>query len=131
MRADRDSAPPAAGLALDLAHDGVDLDGMGQVVDEVDEHAHAGQRERQGPRDGEAGHEGLLAGALDADGVQPGGAVGEGADEDAEYELGAAVAHEVPQQPRGVLAGGDLQGDDGEGEHQPGDRDHGGRHHDQ
>jgi hypothetical protein len=119
------------GLVLDLAHDGVDLDGAGQVVDEVDEHPHAGQGEPQGSRDGQSGHEGRLARALDADGVQPGGAVGEGADKDAEDDLGAAVAHEVAQQPGRVLAGGDLQGDDGEGEDQPGDGDHGGGDHDQ
>jgi hypothetical protein len=65
---------------LDLAHDGVDLDGAGQVVDEVDEHPHAGQGEGEGAGDGEAGYEGLLAGAPGADGVEPGGAVGEGAD---------------------------------------------------
>jgi hypothetical protein len=68
------------GLALDLAHDGVDLDGAGQVVDEVDEHPHAGQGEGEGSGDGQPGDEGRLAGALDADGVQPGGAIGEGAD---------------------------------------------------
>ena len=84
---------------MDLAHDGVDLDGAGQVVDEVDEHPDAGQRQREGPGDGQAGHEGLLTGALDADCPQPGGAVGKGADKDAEHDLGAAVAHEVAQQP--------------------------------
>ena len=71
------------------------------------------------------------AGVPQADRVQPGRAVGEGAHEDAEHDLGAAIAHEVAQQPRGVLRRGDLQGDDGQREHQPGDRDHGGRHHDQ
>ena len=69
------------------------------MVDEVDEHPHAGQGQGEGSGDGQPGHEGLLAGALGADGVQPGGAVGEGADKDAEDDLGAAVAHEVAQQP--------------------------------
>jgi hypothetical protein len=87
------------GLALDLAHDGVNLNGAGQVVDEVDEHPHADQGQAEGSGDGQPGHEGLLAAALDAHGAQPGGAVGKGADKDAEDHLGAAVAHEVAQQP--------------------------------
>jgi hypothetical protein len=49
-----------AGLALDLAHDGVDLDRPGQVVDEVDEDADAGQGEGQRPRHGQPGDERLL-----------------------------------------------------------------------
>jgi hypothetical protein len=117
------------GLALDLAHDGVDLDRVGQVVDEVDQHPDAGQGQR--PGDGQAGDERFLAGALDPDRVEPGGRVGEGAHEDAQHQLGAPVAHEVAQQARRVLVGGDLEGDDGQGEHQAGDRDHGRRDHDQ
>jgi hypothetical protein len=114
-----------ASLPLDLAHDGVDLDRAGQVVDEVDEHPDTGQPEHQRPGHGQAGHERLPAGALDPDRMQPGRAVSKGPHEHAEHQLGAAVTHEVAQQPGRVLAGGDLQGDDGEGEHQPGDRDHG------
>ena len=82
------------GLTLE-AHDGVDLDGAGQVVDEVDEHPHADQGQTEESRDGQPGYEGLLAGALDANGVQPGGAVGKGADKDAQDHLGAAVAQKL------------------------------------
>jgi hypothetical protein len=62
-------------------------------------------------------------GALDPDGVQTGRARRRRR-RTPQHDLGAAVAHEVAQQPRRVLAGGDLQGNDGEGEHQAGDRDH-------
>jgi hypothetical protein len=40
-------------LPFHLAHDGVDLDRVGQVLDEVDEHPDAGQGPR--PRDGQLG----------------------------------------------------------------------------
>jgi hypothetical protein len=38
-----------AGLTLDLAHDGVNLDRAGQMVDEVDQHPDAGQTEERRP----------------------------------------------------------------------------------
>ena len=48
------------GLVLDLAHDGVDLDGAGQVVDEVDEHPTLA---RASPRDPETASRGTKAGS--------------------------------------------------------------------
>lgn len=89
-----------ASLPLDLAHDGVDLDRVGEMVDEVDEHPDAGQPQQQRPGHGQAGHERLPAGALDPHGVQPGRGVGEGSYEHAQHDLGATVTHEVAQQPR-------------------------------
>ena len=67
----------------------------------------------------------------EADGEQPGRAVDEGGDEDAEHDLGRPVAEEVAQQPGRELGRGQLQRDDGQAEHQGDDRDDGAADRDQ
>ena len=104
--------------------DRVELDRVGQVVDEKDEKAEA--REEQQDCAGDREPRKLLdaAAAGYADCVKPRRTVGEGRDEHAEHDLVVPVAEEVAQQPGGVLAGRDLQRYDGKTEHDGHDRDH-------
>jgi hypothetical protein len=107
--------------AFDLRHDLVDLDRVREMMDEVDERHQAHEKQHKGHRHGQPR---VVAGTLptrDADGVEPGRAVGERGDEDAQHDLIRPVPKEVAQQPRRKLCRRQLQRDDGEAEHQ---RDH-------
>ena len=115
-----------AEIAVDGVDHGLDVDAGGDVVDEPDQRPERDQREQHGTRDGEVRDEGLL---LDgAHRAQHHQRVGEGAEEDAEHELIAGVAHEVAQQPRPHLVRGERQRRDGDGEGGAGHPDGGGGH---
>jgi hypothetical protein len=113
----------AEGGALDLRHDLVDLDRVRQVMDEVDQRHQADeqQHDRAGHREPREAADPFAA--RDADRVEPGRAVGEGRDEDAEHDLVRPVAQEAVQQSRRELGRRQLQCDHGQTEHH---RDHGG-----
>jgi hypothetical protein len=87
------------GVVLDTFADRVNLDGMSQVVGEVDHHGQTGEHQHQGSADREAGE--VLGAGADGqpDGVQACRGVDEGRDEDTEHDLVGSVAEEVPQQP--------------------------------
>ena len=96
----------------DPRDDLVGLDGNRDVMDEVDEHAEAREREEHAERDRQMGDEGDFVCA--ADGAQNEQAVEERRDESAEHELVGGVAHEVAQQPGAELRRSERQGDEGQ-----------------
>ena len=78
--------------------DRVELDRVGQVVDEKDEKAEAREEQQDCPGDREP-RKLLDAAAGYTDCVKPRHTVGEGRDEHAEHDLVGPVAEEVAQQP--------------------------------
>jgi len=81
----------AASVALDQAVDRVDLDGMCQVVSEVDHHAQADKKQEDRPADGEPRVSLCPGASLKADGKQAGRAVDEGRDESTQHHLGPTI----------------------------------------
>jgi hypothetical protein len=71
------------------------------VMNEEKEDADAAHRQHDAERHGQARNKSALVAA--ADGAQHDQAIGENAGEDSEHDLRDAVAHEVPQDARGVL----------------------------
>lgn len=99
---------------LDPAHDLVDLDRVGQVMDEEHQHQQAEEEQHQGDGDSQPR---VLVGAppgRQPDCVETGRAVGERRHEDAQHDLVDPVPQEVPEQPRRELRRRELQGHDGE-----------------
>ena len=111
--------------SLDVGHQPVDLDRVGQVVEEENQRPQA--REQQHDRDG---HGKLRVGATRLGprrrhhGVKAGGRVGEGGHDHRQAHLVGPVAQEVAQHPRRVLSRGHLQRNQGEPEDQGDDRDY-------
>ena len=62
---------------------------------------------------------------MPADRAQDEQTIEKGGDENTEDELGAAVVHEVAQEARAELRGGEREGDDGDGKNDAGDGDGG------
>ena len=91
-------------------------------MDEVDQHRDRAQRQQQPGQDCYLRHELALVAATDR--PQHHQAIDEGRDEGAERHLVAAIAHEIGQDPRPVLAGRVGDGDDGDREDDAGDGDH-------
>lgn len=110
-------------FAADTCEDFVGLDGDGDVVDEVDEDAEACEGEEDAERDGEVGDVGVFIGA--ADGAEDEEAVEEGGDKGAEDDLVGGIAHEIAEEARAELLGGEGEGDEGHGEDDAGDGHHG------
>jgi len=88
------------GLTRDPIHDVVDADGVGNVVDEVDQPSHADQGEHHRPRHGRDRHERMRQ---RAGGGQCRHAVGERPEEDAKRSLRGAVPDEADQDARREL----------------------------
>ncbi len=115
----------------DIFDDAVDVDPARHVVDEEDQHRDRAQRQDHADEQRDVGDEADAAAGLvgRADRAQHQQAVEVGGDERAERDLIAAVAHEVAEQARPVLArgvddGGDRDREDGagDGDHRPADR---------
>jgi hypothetical protein len=109
--------------ALDLAHDLVDLDRVGQMMHEEHQQQQADEEQQQCDGDRESR---VLVGpfaGLHPDRVEARAAVDEGRHEDAQHELVDPVTQEVAEQPGGELGRSELEGHHGKTEHQ---RDHGG-----
>ena len=104
------------------------LNRLRDVVDEVDQHREVDHQQRLGHRRREVRHEGR-AGTVD--GHQSEHRVHEGADEDAQRDLVADVADEVPHHAGSELLRRQRQRQDGDGEHHADDGDHRGRDGDQ
>ena len=104
------------------------LDRLGDVVDEVDQHAEVDQQQRLGDRRGEVRDE-VCAQAVDGDQAEH--RVDERPDEDAQRHLVPDVADEVAHHAGPELLRGQRQRQDGDGEHHADDRDDGGRDGDQ
>ena len=99
------------------------LNGLGDVMDEVDEDAEVDQHEGLGHRGGQVRDESL---ADTADGAEREHGEDEGADEHAQRHLVADVAHEVPHHAGPELLRRQRQGKDRDGEHHADNRDDGG-----
>ena len=113
-----------AGVALDPAVDGVDLDRVREMVGEVHDEAEAHEEQQDRPADGQARKILGPRSSLEAHGEQARCAVDERGHEGAEDHLGRAVPEEVAQQPRGELGRRELERDDGQAENQGDDGDH-------
>jgi hypothetical protein len=88
------------GVGLDPPIDGVDLDGVHEVVGVEDDHSQTGEQEHDGAADGQP-RIGLGAhSGLQADREQTGGAVNECGDEHAQHQLRRPIPEEVAQHPR-------------------------------
>jgi len=84
------------GGLFDALSDGVDLDGMGEVIGEIDDHSQAGKQQHDGPADRESREVLGAATGGQADRVQARRGVGERRDECAEDNLIGPVSQEVP-----------------------------------
>ena len=100
-----------------------ELDGLGDVMDEVDENRDVNKEQGFGDGDGEMGCE-HAAGAADGDRAEGERGVDEGADEDAERDLIADVPDEVAHHARTELLGRQGEGQDRDREHHADDGDH-------
>ena len=122
---------PVGELRVDRLHEVVgdpgdhlgELDRLRDVVDEVDQDREVDHQQGLGHRGGEVRDE-VLAGAVDGDERQD--RVHERPDEDAERDLVADVADEVPHHPGPELLRRQRQRQDRDGEHHADDRDDGG-----
>ncbi len=101
------------------------LDRLRDVVDEVDEDPDIDEEQRLGHRDGQVGDEAPEP-AAGRDRPEGEHAIDERRHPDAESQLVADVAHEVPHHPRPELLRGQRQGQDGDREDDTHHRDHGG-----
>ena len=100
---------------------GLDIDGRRDVVDVPDQRSEADQSQHHGSGDPDMRHEASFVHG--ADRTQHHQRIGESAEENAESDLVAAVAHKIAQQPRPHLPRGQRQGRDGDGENRAGDAD--------
>jgi hypothetical protein len=89
-----------AGVALNSEIDGVDLNGVGQVVGEVDHHAKTDEKQKDRNADGKPRIYLGSSACFQADGKQASGTVDEGGQKPAENHLCWPIAKEVAQQPR-------------------------------
>jgi len=99
------------------------LDGGGGVVDEVDEHRHAGESQEECQDHGQLWDPG--GAGLHGHAAEHEEAVDEGGDEGPEHGLVAAVPEESPEEAGTELGGGQGEGDDEDGEGHPCHGDHG------
>ena len=120
-----DGLQGSAEIVGDAADHLGDLDRLGHVVDEVDQHPEIDQEQAERDRHRDVGHE--LGGRGARDRPEGEDAEHEGGDEDAEGHLRADVTDEVAQHPRAELGGGQRQGDDGDREDHTDNGDHGRR----
>jgi hypothetical protein len=96
------------------------------MMDEEDQHAHAGDGKHNAPRDRDVGHEQRLFHA--ADHAQHQQAVQKGGDKRTEHELVGTVSQKPAQQARAELRTRKRQNGTRDGEGRTGDRDHGAGH---
>ena len=108
-------------LPSDPRGHGIDVNTLGHMMDEVDQHRDRTERQDHGYQHGELGHEVGIAGV---DGSKDDHRISERSDEGAERDLIAAIAHEVGEDARAVLIGGEADCHDGDGKYDAGDGDH-------